>query len=1046
MEIRIYTTVRSLRKYVFFGCLLQLLFMGVLPGFSSLSAQELDNIIININFDNKPLETLFSEIEKQTEYKFFYVKEEIPLDKKITLQVKKQPLSYVLELLSFQYDLKFTKINKQIVVKQEEKELNTAKGKGVVMGGVYDKTTKKPLGWTNVYVDGTVNGASADINGEFSILDVPLGHYKLIASYLGYFKKAIWITVKADSTVNVKFELLPNVMEGEEIVVTAQREGQLAAINQQLQSDKIVNVVSPERIRELPDANAAESVARLPGVSLTRSSGEGEGIIIRGLSPKYNTVMVNGVALSTSSSENRGTSISGVSPVTVGGIEVYKAISADMDADNIGGVVNLVMKKAQSEPEYAVRLFGAYNSMAKDFGQYKGFARLSRRIFDGKIGIQASLNAERRNRSRDKMRASFYQKTNYADSSVYYEISSASIEKREEIRSRYGGSIILDYGNQRNSILYSNLFSYGKGSTLTRQHQYDGSQGNIIPIQAEYEGYSFVNTLEGKHQVWSSMLDWNIGYTKSHGETPFYHSARFEELGVGMGDANVKMDPEDFLAALPVDSTAQFYESNYYRGTTEENRFSGKINMKIPFSISSDISSFVKFGGKLSHLTRFNDEQNGHAITTFLSEPKTSLDYWIDHGYDPGRVLNGRTTLGITLDPSKNREYFDDLMTRKENSFYGNDNVFTGGNRDYDATENIAAGYTMLQFKYKDIISFIPGVRYETEFSTYNGHYRLITNPVTPYGGIYKDTTATRNNGYWFPMVHLKVKPISWFDLRLAYTKTISRPNYYYLIPSETISSTRSDAYIKIGKTDLEPALSQNYDANFAFHGWAGFFSVGLFYKEIVNFSYGLTPQIKDSAEAAYYDLSPEDFYVGRWVTTRVNSNGQSTVKGIELDVQPNLTLLPGFLSGIVVHANLTFINSSSWLTKRKYTLDTSTWPFKETWEIGFREGPMPDQAKYTANLSIGYDIGGFSARGSMFKQGASLASPGPIEIEDVYVDEFTRYDFSVKYDFNDSFTLYLTGQNVGNEPDTQRQANTTKYRSVEYFGAMYDFGFEYRF
>jgi outer membrane receptor protein involved in Fe transport len=941
-------------------------------------------------------------------------------------------------------------INFILLVSVNANELNDDKSKteksGRIVGVISDSLSNNPLAGANVVIVGTYIGASSDINGEYSILNVSSGKVTIEASYMGYKSKKVIVDVKAGKAVMVNFDLVQDIVMGEEVVITAQRKGQLAAINQQLQSEKIVNVVSPERIRELPDANAAESVARLPGVSLTRSSGEGQGIIIRGLSPKYNTIMVNGVALSTSSAEDRGVSISGVSPVTVGGIEVYKAITADMDADNIGGAVNLVMKKAQSEPEYAVRLFGAYNAMAKDFGQYKGFARLNRRLFDDKLGIQASLNAERRNRSRDKMRASFYQKTNYADSSVYYEISSASIEKREEIRSRYGGSLILDYGTNENSILFSNLFSYGKSSALTRQHQYDGSQGNVIPIQSEYTGYSFVNTLEGKHQVWSSLLDWNVGYSKSHSETPFYHSVRFEEKGVGMGDADVKMDPEDFLAALPVDSTAQFYEANYYRSKTEENRLSAKFDMKTPFNLFSNISSFFKFGGKITHLTRSNDEQNGHAITTFLSEPKTSLDFWIDRGYDPGEVLNGRTTLGLTLDPSKNRAFFDDLMTRPENSFYGNDNVFAGGNHDYTATENIAATYAMMQFKYKDIVSFTPGVRYETEFSTYNGHYRLITMPVTPYDGIYRDTTATRNLGYWFPMIHLKIQPVSIFDIRLAYTKTISRPNYSYLIPSETIESTRSDAYISLGKTSLKPALSSNYDANFALHGWAGFFSVGLFYKEIVDFSYGLTPQIKDSAEAAYYDLHPENFYVGRWVTTRVNSHGTSTVKGIEFDLQPNLTLLPGFLSGIVLYANLTFINSSSWLTKRKLTIDYSSWPFKYNWEIGFREGPMPDQAKYTANLSIGYDIGGFSARGSMFKQGSSLSSPGPIEEEDVYVDEFTRFDFSIKYDFNDNFTLYLTGQNLGNEPDTRRQANTTKYRMVEYFGAMYDFGFQYKF
>ena len=1045
MKNKLLFVIKMSIVYTIIGLLLQSFFVSFIFALSPVKAQKLDEIIISVNLENKSLERVFSEIENQIDYKFFYVKEDIPLKSETTIKAVNEPLNSVLEELSSQHNLKFKRINNQIVVKSR-KVVVEKKGKGAIKGIIYDKESNEPLPWTNVIVIGTATGAAADINGEFSILNIPEGSYKLKASYLGYNSEEIPVTVSANKTVAVEFHLSLKVVEGKTVVVTAQREGQLAAINEQLQSEQIVNVVSPERIRELPDANAAESVGRLPGVSLTRDAGEGNGIIIRGLSPKYNTIMVNGVALSTSSSEERSTSISGISPETLAGIEVYKAITADMDADNIGGAVNLVMKKAKKKPEYMVRLFGAYNAMAEDFGQYKAFARLSQRVFDNKLGIQASVNGERRNRERDRMRASFYQKTNRADSSIYYEIKNASIENREEIRSRFGGSFILDYGSAQNNYIFSNLFSYGTSSTLSRKHQYDGSQGNIIPSQSESESYSIINTLDGNHQIWNSYIDWNIGHSVSYGTTPFSHSVKFEEKGVGLGEANVKMDPEDFLAALPVDSSASFYESNYYNNTSKERRLSAKINAKIPFNLTSKISSFLKFGGKFTHLTRSNDGMYSYAISTFLSEPKTDLSFWLDHNYDPGKVLNGRTTLGLILNPEQNRVYFDDLMKRKDNYFYGKDNVFAGSNSDYSVTENVAAGYLMFQFKYSNLVTFTPGIRYESESNTYNGHYRIKTMTSPPFGGIYRDTSATRNNGYWFPMIHLKVQPLDWFDLRMSYTKTISRPSYIMLIPSKTVSSTRKDAYVSIGKTSLAPALSDNYDINFAFHGRAGYFSVGLFYKDIVDISYYITPEIRDSADAQSYDLHPEDDYIGRWVSTRTNTPKPTMVKGIEFDIQPNLTLLPGFLSGIVLHANFTIIESTSWLTKRILHQDFSTWPIKKTWEIGFREGPMPDQADYTANLSLGYDIGGFSARFSMFKQGKSLSSVGSYEAEDVYVDDFTKFDFSMKMDISESFTLYLTGQNIANEPDTRRQANTTKYRSVEYYGAMYDFGFQYKF
>ena len=77
-------------------------------------------------------------------------------------------------------------------------------------------------------------------------------------------------------------------IEGEEVTVTAQARGKMDAINKQLNSSSIVNIVSADRIQELPDAKAAESVARVPGVSIKREGGEGNKVVIRGVSPKYN--------------------------------------------------------------------------------------------------------------------------------------------------------------------------------------------------------------------------------------------------------------------------------------------------------------------------------------------------------------------------------------------------------------------------------------------------------------------------------------------------------------------------------------------------------------------------------------------------------------------------------------------------------------------------------------------------------------------------------------------------------------------------------------
>ena len=136
------------------------------------------------------------------------------------------------------------------------------------------------------------------------------------------------------------------------VTVSVQARGQMSAINQQLSSRSIVNVVSSDRIQELPDANAAESVARLPGVSIQREGGEGNKVVIRGLSPKYNAVTINGIRMASTDSDDRSTDLSMISQYMIEGIEVTKAATPDKDADVLGGTVDFRLKKAAEGFKY----------------------------------------------------------------------------------------------------------------------------------------------------------------------------------------------------------------------------------------------------------------------------------------------------------------------------------------------------------------------------------------------------------------------------------------------------------------------------------------------------------------------------------------------------------------------------------------------------------------------------------------------------------------------------------------------------------------------
>ncbi len=226
-----------------------------------------------------------------------------------------------------------------------------------IKGTVIDSVSKDILPGANIILVGTSFGTATENEGKFMLRNVPPGKYSVKASFVGYRAKEFEVTLKANRTLETVIKLIPASIEGKTVTVTSQAVGQNEAITRQLNSEQIKNVVSSSRIQELPDVNAADVAARLPGVSLIRNGGEGAELVIRGLSPQYNQVTIDGIQLPPNIAVNgeytqstlvgdRSTNLSMISSGILGGVEVIKAITPDMDAAVLGGVVNFDLKES----------------------------------------------------------------------------------------------------------------------------------------------------------------------------------------------------------------------------------------------------------------------------------------------------------------------------------------------------------------------------------------------------------------------------------------------------------------------------------------------------------------------------------------------------------------------------------------------------------------------------------------------------------------------------------------------------------------------------
>jgi hypothetical protein len=184
----------------------------------------------------------------------------------------------------------------------------------LVKGKVLDAEMNSPLPGANVYLKGNSNiGATTDLDGNF-LIKIPAGDQILVFSYLGF--KDLEKEIKGgkdENNISLVIKMESDAVMGQEVVITGQLLGQAKAINQQLSAESIANIVSSDRIQELPDVNAAEAIARLPGVAINRSGGEGTKIVIRGLEPKFNAITVNGVRMPANSANDRSVDLSLIS-------------------------------------------------------------------------------------------------------------------------------------------------------------------------------------------------------------------------------------------------------------------------------------------------------------------------------------------------------------------------------------------------------------------------------------------------------------------------------------------------------------------------------------------------------------------------------------------------------------------------------------------------------------------------------------------------------------------------------------------------------------
>ena len=772
--------------------------------------------------------------------------------------------------------------------------------RGMITGSVTD-VEQSILPGARVELQPGGQSVVSNAQGQFTILNLTAGHYTLTVSYVGFAPFSKELEIAAGQIVHVDAALQIG-MQNEVVTVSGERgRGEVEAINIERTADNIIQVLPNEVITSLPNTNIADALGRLPSVSLERDEGEGKYIQIRGTEPRLSNVTINGIHVP-SPEGVRNVKLDAIPADLVDMVEINKTLSANQDADAIGGSANLVTKSATDKPYVSVLGMGGYTPISNGRKQYQFSGTAGQRFGpDKKLGLLAGASYDYNARGIDDIEPAYappplvpntmdlrnyiYDRTRYGfGGEADYKIGDMSSVYLRGLYSKF-----KDFGEQWAYTPGVNNFVSGPadpnntcGITTTGDAQGCGSIG-LQDVNRRPGQQIFSVQAGARHAIRSTLISYEIALSQAHYTGGF---PRMGFNGPGSDDNSVAFGVDTknpFIPKFQVLNGVNIYDLSLYTlgfGFTENNSIFerdvvGDISINRQYSVGSHSSSFeVGFKGWDASKTQRYDREfyngaGGQQASDFLSSFRNNHYYLGNYTYGP--VTDFKKILAAVQPQGTS-----------PSTQYNLQNAF-------DIGERIWAGYLMNTISFGKL-RLQAGVRIEsTQDSLLANNIDTTTDPITV-------TPLRRNNSYInvFPSVQVQYRFGSDTILRGSYGMGIARPNFGDIAPY-FIDDPTSNPRFSQGNPDLKPTHAQNFDVLLEHYlKPLGIIQAGFFYKSLSDPIYSVTLPFQTDT-----------------VATLINGPN-AHISGVEAAWQQRLSFLPGVLNGIGVRANYGYTASQA--------------------------------------------------------------------------------------------------------------------------------------
>lgn len=844
----------------------------------------------------------------------------------------------------------------------------------VLVQGKVINLRNEPVAGATIKVEETNKQFSANVEGMFRVSLEKGKKYSLLVSSTGYNSKLVSDIDANSLNEDLVIVLEPKVVSGEAIVIrsTRRQESTVALISFQKNNTSLSNGLAADFIKRTPDKNTGEVLKRVSGASIQ----DNRFVIVRGLSDRYNSAMLNGALLPSTEPDKKAFSFDMLPAAMIDNIIINKTATPEYTGEFSGGLVQVNTRDIPTKRVFSVGIGFGYNNQStlRDFTSnarnrfdWLGFDDGSRnlpdsfpktaqeyrtlgknaaglnkqieltKLFSGDAYVEEVRTAEpiknyvityaNTHSFKNGGQLGTLLSVNYRNARLMYNVGRAFYEadgknvfeyndQQNHYQVTNGAVLNLSYVQKRSKISFKNIFNQFYEDNYYSRTGYNTNRLNDIRFYSSFlnQRTLFSTQLEGEHQLTKTGIKfkWNGNGGYNWKKQPDLRSALYARR-IGTNEA-YEIDPDD---------TRRFYSDlkDFSVGTTGQ--------FIVPMSWGGKDKQTLKFGG--SNLTRVRDFRSRifrYNITNFNSFIASNANKDLIAAFRP-------TNMGVS-------GYILEDFTNNQDRYFG--------------ASVLNAAYMMLDNKFSDL-RLVWGLRAEN-------FQQLLTSKIQTG----ERSVLLTKKWDFLPSVNLMYSLNSKQNFRLSASRTVARPEFRELAPFAFFDYETN--YGVKGDTSLRRSSVLNYDARYEWYPKSNeSITIGAFYKDFTDpIEFRLDPASNADSRRYFYQ----------------NATSARTY-GLEIEVRKGMEFLSPSLKNLFFFGN--------------YTLTSSEVRFNDL-NAGDKEitaaRPLQGQSPYLINAGFQWTSEKFNASLLYNRVGERLALVGNTEFPNVYERPRNQLDFQI--------------------------------------------------